>query len=99
MTGFYYTTNSYSKSVISEGNTHFKGYIIPDQSNFIIGLGAVTTASDTNFMNIRGNQNKVMASNGSCFVGSDYYGSVPLSELMKALIDEFKNEGKDLCVE
>lgn len=93
MTGFCYTTNSFSKSVISEDHPQFAGTLMPEanDNSFVIGLGAITTGIDTNNTNIRGSTNKVLASNNSCFVGSKFYGNVSLEDFMKELITKFKS--------
>lgn len=80
-TGLQYYTNSFSKSVISEDNDSYLGTrgITQDDDVFVIGLGVVTTGADTGNSNIRGENEVVLIGSGCAFVGSRFFGNVPLA--------------------
>jgi hypothetical protein len=54
-------------------------------SQFIIGLGSVTTGADTGNSNIKGLNDVVLVAGGSAWVGSQYFGNVPLNQFMEVL--------------
>ena len=80
--------------MLPESNPRYSPVTKYGDNDVVICLGTVTTGANTGNKNIIGEQNKVILQNGGGFIGSKWYGSLPLEEYITKLTKMFKDNQK-----